>query len=71
LFARGYVGIGLVKPDMPNYRFQQPHIDRDSYIVPKYLKIVIVHEVLDVVLGSGKKIIKTNDVVPFLKQSFA
>jgi hypothetical protein len=39
--------------------------------VPHNLKMVIVHKVLDVVLGSGKKIIKADDVVPFLEQSFA
>jgi hypothetical protein len=47
------------------------NIERKSYIVPHNLKMVIVHEVLDVVLGSGKKIIKTDDVVLFLEQSFA
>ncbi|SVE60257.1 uncharacterized protein METZ01_LOCUS513111, partial [marine metagenome] len=60
-----------VKPDRPVIDFIYLNIERKSYIVPHNLKMVIVHEVLDVVPGSGKKIIKTDDVVPFLKQSFA
>jgi len=44
--------------------------DRLGYVVADKLEAVIVHEMDDVPLASGKKIIETDDIMPFPEQSF-
>ena len=45
------------------------HLERIDHIVPDQLEIRILEEVSNILLPTGEKIVQTQDLVPFVKES--